>query len=78
MPLLPQDNGKTARWYALIVGLIDFALIIYALPVRFWQSRIIQLVEKLASDTPALDLNYRGLSGYRCLIPTGSLIRWRF
>lgn len=29
IPLLPDDKGKTVRWYSLVVGLIDFALIIY-------------------------------------------------
>lgn len=33
IPVLPDKYGKTVRWYALSVGLIDFALIIYA----FWQ-----------------------------------------
>jgi len=39
--LIPPDkDGKTVRWYALIVGLIDFALIVYAfIPVRLCQSR---------------------------------------
>ncbi|MEA5467696.1 NAD(P)H-quinone oxidoreductase subunit 4 [Spirulina sp. 06S082] len=30
IPLIPDKDGKTVRWYALIVGLIDFALIIAA------------------------------------------------
>jgi NAD(P)H-quinone oxidoreductase subunit 4 len=30
IPFIPDKDGKTVRWYALIVGLIDFALIIYA------------------------------------------------
>ncbi len=29
IPLIPDKNGRTVRWYALIVGLIDFALIVY-------------------------------------------------
>jgi NAD(P)H-quinone oxidoreductase subunit 4 len=29
LPLLPNDNGRTVRWYSLIVGLLDFALIVY-------------------------------------------------
>jgi len=40
LPVLPDKDGKTVRWYALIVGLIDFALIVYAfIPVRLCQSR---------------------------------------
>ncbi|MEG3844664.1 NAD(P)H-quinone oxidoreductase subunit 4, partial [Microcoleus sp. herbarium14] len=30
IPLIPDKDGKTVRWYALIVGLIDFALLVYA------------------------------------------------
>ncbi len=30
IPFIPDKDGKTVRWYALIVGLIDFVLIIYA------------------------------------------------
>lgn len=33
IPLIPDKDGKTLRWYALGVGLADFALMIYA----FWQ-----------------------------------------
>lgn len=32
IPLIPDKDGKTVRWYSLGVGLIDFALMIYA----FW------------------------------------------
>ena len=30
VPIIPDKDGKTVRWFALTVGLIDFALIIYA------------------------------------------------
>jgi NAD(P)H-quinone oxidoreductase subunit 4 len=30
IPFLPDRDGKTVRWYALVIGLIDFALIVYA------------------------------------------------
>jgi NAD(P)H-quinone oxidoreductase subunit 4 len=30
IPVIPDKNGKTVRWYALTIGLIDFALIVYA------------------------------------------------
>ena len=33
IPLIPDKDGKTLRWYALGVGLADFALMVYA----FWQ-----------------------------------------
>lgn len=34
IPVIPDKEGKTVRWYALGVGLIDFALIIYT----FWHN----------------------------------------
>ncbi|OKH11243.1 NAD(P)H-quinone oxidoreductase subunit 4 [[Limnothrix rosea] IAM M-220] len=34
IPLIPDKEGKTVRWFALLVGLIDFALMCYA----FWQN----------------------------------------
>ncbi|MDX2242676.1 MAG: NAD(P)H-quinone oxidoreductase subunit 4 [Leptolyngbyaceae cyanobacterium bins.302] len=34
IPVLPDKQGKTVRWYALSVALADFALIIYT----FWQN----------------------------------------
>jgi len=30
IPFIPDKDGKTVRWYALTVGLIDFAFIVYA------------------------------------------------
>jgi NAD(P)H-quinone oxidoreductase subunit 4 len=49
IPLIPDKDGKTLRWYALSVGLIDFALMVYA----FWthyslQSADLQMVERYA------------------------------
>jgi len=32
IPMLPDKDGKTVRWYALSVGLLDFAITVYA----FW------------------------------------------
>jgi NAD(P)H-quinone oxidoreductase subunit 4 len=29
LPLIPDKDGKTVRWYALVVGLLDFSLIVY-------------------------------------------------
>jgi len=29
LPFIPDTDGKTVRWYALTVGLLDFALIVY-------------------------------------------------
>lgn len=58
IPLIPDKDGKTLRWYALSVGLIDFALMVYA----FWshynlQSAELQLVERY-SWIPQLGLNW--------------------
>jgi len=30
VPLIPDKEGRTVRWYALCVGLLDFALMVYA------------------------------------------------
>ena len=58
IPFLPDKDGKTIRWYALIVGLIDFAIIVTA----FYTSYDIgapglQLVESY-TWVPALDLKW--------------------
>ena len=58
IPLIPDKEGKTVRWYGLSVAIADFALIIYA----FWQSYDLQsstyqLVEKY-SWVPQLGLNW--------------------
>ncbi|BCX10202.1 MAG: hypothetical protein KatS3mg066_4061 [Fischerella sp.] len=58
IPLIPDKEGKTARWYGLGVALTDFALMIYA----FWQnydfqSSAFQLVEKYPW-IPQLGLNW--------------------
>ena len=47
VPLIPDKDGKTVRWYALIVGLIDFALIVYAFFVGYdLNTPGLQLVER--------------------------------
>ena len=58
IPLLPDKQGKTVRWYALGVALADFALMIYG----FWQSYDLQnssfqLAESY-SWVPQLGLNW--------------------
>ncbi|NEO30485.1 MAG: NAD(P)H-quinone oxidoreductase subunit 4 [Symploca sp. SIO3C6] len=58
IPFLPEKNGIWERWYALIIGLIDFALIIYAFVTEYDFSKPgLQLVEKY-SWVPQLDLNW--------------------
>ncbi|MEM7556498.1 MAG: NAD(P)H-quinone oxidoreductase subunit 4 [Cyanobacteria bacterium P01_A01_bin.84] len=58
IPLLPDKEGKTVRYYGLGVAIADFALMVYA----FWQSYDFQnsgfqLVEKY-SWVPQLGLNW--------------------
>jgi NAD(P)H-quinone oxidoreductase subunit 4 len=58
IPFLPDKNGVWERWYALIVGLIDFTLIVYAFGSQYDFSKSgLQLVEKY-SWVPQLDLNW--------------------
>lgn len=58
IPFIPDKDGKTIRWYALIVGLLDFALIVYAF-VNFYDvnSSGMQLVESY-TWVPFLDLKW--------------------
>ncbi|MEO0352499.1 MAG: NAD(P)H-quinone oxidoreductase subunit 4, partial [Cyanobacteria bacterium P01_A01_bin.15] len=58
LPLIPDTDGKTVRWYSLIVGLIDFALIVTAF-VNYYDPSTsgMQLVESY-SWVPALDLKW--------------------
>lgn len=58
IPLLPEKNGVWERWYALIIGLIDFVLISCAFVSGYDLSNPdLQLVEKY-SWVPQLDLNW--------------------
>ncbi|MGQ4649877.1 NAD(P)H-quinone oxidoreductase subunit 4 [Lyngbya aestuarii] len=58
IPFLPEKNGLWERWYALIIGLIDFALIVYAFVTQYdFANPGLQLVEKY-SWVPQLDLNW--------------------
>jgi NAD(P)H-quinone oxidoreductase subunit 4 len=58
IPFLPEKNGRWERWYALIIGLIDFSLIVYAFATRYdFANPGLQLVEKY-SWVPELDLNW--------------------
>lgn len=64
IPLIPDKEGKTVRWYALGVGLTDLALTVYA----FWnhydlQNSTLQLVERYPW-IPQLNLNWSlGIDG---------------
>jgi NAD(P)H-quinone oxidoreductase subunit 4 len=58
IPVLPDKDGKTVRWYALIVGLIDFALIVYTFYTQYdFSNPDMQLVERY-SWVSQLDLNW--------------------
>ncbi|NJP09145.1 MAG: NAD(P)H-quinone oxidoreductase subunit 4 [Leptolyngbyaceae cyanobacterium RU_5_1] len=58
IPVLPNKYGKTVRWYALAVGFIDFALIVYA----FWQNYDFHTSDLQLTETyswvPQLGLNW--------------------
>lgn len=58
VPFIPDKDGKTVRWYALIIGLVDFAIIVYAF-YNFYDfaNPDLQLVESY-SWIPQLDLRW--------------------
>ncbi len=58
IPFLKDEGGKTIRWYALSVGLVNFALTVAAFCIGYDPSSPdLQLVESYAW-IPALDLNW--------------------
>ncbi len=58
IPLIPDKDGKTVRWYSLTVGLIDFALIVYAFYSGYELSNPnLQLVESY-TWLPQIDLKW--------------------
>jgi NAD(P)H-quinone oxidoreductase subunit 4 len=58
IPIIPDKDGKTVRWYALIVGLVDFALIVGAFYTGYdFANPDLQLVESYPW-VPQLDLNW--------------------
>jgi NAD(P)H-quinone oxidoreductase subunit 4 len=58
IPIIPDKNGRTVRWYALIVGLIDFALLVYTFANNYdIHSDQLQLVESYVW-IPQLDLRW--------------------
>jgi len=58
IPFIPDENGRTVRWYALVVGLIDFALIVYTF-VNYYDisSSGMQLYESY-TWVPQIDLRW--------------------
>jgi NAD(P)H-quinone oxidoreductase subunit 4 len=58
VPFIPDKDGKTVRWFALVVGIIDFALIVAAFYLGYdMSSADLQLVERYPW-VPQLDLNW--------------------
>jgi len=58
LPIIPDKDGRTVRWYALIVGLLDFALLVYAFYTQYdFSNPGLQLVESY-SWVPQLDLKW--------------------
>ncbi|RMF21005.1 MAG: NADH-quinone oxidoreductase subunit M [Cyanobacteria bacterium J083] len=58
IPFLPDKDGKTVRWYALTIALIDFVAIVYAFCTGYdLNNPDLQLVESY-SWIPELDLNW--------------------
>jgi NAD(P)H-quinone oxidoreductase subunit 4 len=58
IPFIPDKDGKTVRWYSLLIGLIDFAIIVYAFYSGYDLSNPnLQLVESY-TWIPELDLKW--------------------
>lgn len=58
IPFIPDKDGKTVRWYALVIGLIDFAIIVYAFYSGYdFSNPDLQLVEQY-TWIPELDLKW--------------------
>lgn len=58
IPIIPDKDGKTVRWYALIIGLIDFVLIVCAFYTGYdINNPGLQLVESY-SWVPQIDLRW--------------------
>ncbi len=58
IPIIPDKDGKTVRWYALVVGLIDFLVLVYAFYTQYdFSDPGMQLVESY-TWVAALDLKW--------------------
>jgi NAD(P)H-quinone oxidoreductase subunit 4 len=58
IPFLPDEKGRTVRWYALVVGLLDFILLVAAFYLAYDPTQSgLQLVESY-TWVPQLDLKW--------------------
>ncbi|HEY9888226.1 MAG TPA: NAD(P)H-quinone oxidoreductase subunit 4 [Candidatus Obscuribacterales bacterium] len=58
IPFIPDKDGRTVRWYALVVGLIDFVLLVTAFYLNYdFSSSSLQLAESY-TWVPQLDLRW--------------------
>lgn len=58
VPFIPDKDGKTVRWFALIVGLVDFAILVYGFFNRYDPSISgMQMVESY-TWLPEIDLRW--------------------
>lgn len=58
LPLIPDKDGKTVRWYALTIGLIDFVIIVTAFYTGYdFGNPNLQLVESY-TWVEAIDLRW--------------------
>ncbi len=58
IPFIPDNDGRTVRWYALIVGLIDFVLLVAAFYLNYdFSNSGLQLIESY-TWVPQLDLRW--------------------
>jgi NAD(P)H-quinone oxidoreductase subunit 4 len=58
IPFIPDKDGKTVRWYSLIVGLIDFALIVYAFCTNYDFDRAGMQLTESYTWIPQIDLKW--------------------
>ena len=58
IPFIPDKDGKTVRWYSLTVGLIDFAIIVYAFYSGYEIGNPDLQLRESYSWIPQLDLNW--------------------
>jgi NAD(P)H-quinone oxidoreductase subunit 4 len=58
IPFIPDKDGKTVRWYSLVIAVMDFLLLVAAFYTQYnFADSGMQLVERYAW-VPQLDLNW--------------------